>query len=286
MFSYARKMVEEAERTAQSGDFVQTLEALRALPLDDFGEILISMPTDEWPALSAILPRMAAEQVQLNWTGATGLPLLRATNNFVRLMTQTYEHISGRAVADARVLDFGCGYGRIMRAMYYFSNPEHLHGCDPWDKSIELCKQAGIVGNLAISDYLPNDLPFEGKFDLIYALSVFTHLSPRATKLCLSTLAKNLAPTGVLAITIRPVEYWDIDPRFNEAERRDLVVEHTSKGIAFSPHGRAAIDGDITYGDTSMSFDYLAADEPSLKITKIERTIDDPYQIIVFMTLR
>jgi len=284
MFSYAKNVVEMAEAAVESGGVAGALTTLRQLPLDDFGEVFISLPNPALPNLSSALPRMAAEQTQVNWTGSSGIVLLRQTDTFVRLLAHNYESLSGRKLPSSRILDFGCGYGRIMRALYYFADPENLYGCDPWDISIDICKEDGVLGHFAISDYLPKSLPFEGKFDLIYAFSVFTHLSERATTACLTTMADALAPGGVAAITIRPVEYWDFDQRFNDEERKALVANHNDTGFAFSPHNRSAVDGDVTYGDTSMTFEYLRSVEPRLHIRKVERTFDDPFQIVVFMT--
>ena len=67
---------------------------------------------------------------------------------------QNFASISGRSLSGKRILGFGCGYGRILRSMLYFSDPADLYGCDPWDRSIDLCKQDGLTVNLALSEYL------------------------------------------------------------------------------------------------------------------------------------
>lgn len=60
-------------------------------------------------------------------------------------------------------------------------------------------------------DALPSRLPFNWQqFDLIIAFSVFTYLSERATVAALNLLNGALTDTGILAIIIRPVEYWRI----------------------------------------------------------------------------
>lgn len=283
MLSYALDLIAEAERAAKHGGLVAALGALRQVPLDDFGELMISLPLSTFPRLSALLPRMASEQTQLNWTGTSGLSLLQQTSAFVRVLAYEYERFSGRALSEARILDFGCGYGRILRSLYYYTDPSNLYGCDSWDVSLRICQEDGLLGQFALSDDLPRSLPFPSPFDLIYAFSVFTHLSERATKQCLSTLADSLAPDGLLALTIRPEEYWAFNPSFTDAQRQALLQAHRARGFAFVPHNRPAIDGDVTYGDTSMSFAYLDRVEPRLKICRIERTLVDPFQIIAFL---
>jgi SAM-dependent methyltransferase len=94
----------------------------------------------------------------------------------------TYAATYRSPLADARVLDFGFGYGRHLRAMVYFTDPKNLYGCDPWPPSLARCHEDSLFGHLAASQFLPIDLPFLGTFDLIYAFSVFTHLLARATR--------------------------------------------------------------------------------------------------------
>ena len=162
-------------------------------------------------------------------------------------------------------------------------NADRLAGCDPWDRSITLCREAGLKCRLDVTDYLPTQLPYEPRsIDLAFAFSVFTHTSLRASRTALSALRKCISYNGVLAITIRPVEYWDYDERW-AAQRDALKSAHRSEGFAFMPHGREAVDGDITYGDTSMTFEFLSGIAEGWQIVGYDRTLSDPYQIIVFL---
>ncbi len=283
MLDYVRNIVAEAEHRIAGQGVEAALAVLRELPFDDFGALFLSFPNPEFPHLSANLPAMASAETQRNWTGSDGYPLLKTTLNFTRIASHVFLQERKRSLSDARILDFGCGYGRILRTMYYFTNPTNLYACDPWDVSINLCKEAGILAHLAMSDYLPTRLPFEGRFDFIYAFSVFTHLSERATRQCLDTLIHAVDPAGMIAITIRPVEYWQADQAIPEGERRQRINAHERDGFAFWPHQRAAVDGDVTYGDTSMTIDYLQRNFPQLKVVRVERTLEDPYQFLVFL---
>jgi SAM-dependent methyltransferase len=283
-FQYAREYLRRAEVAATGPQALnECLSILRGLPLDDFGEIMISMPSAEMPRISKVLPAMASVEVQRHWTGADDLVLLAQTNMFVRIVAQNFQELCGRRLGDSRILDFGCGYGRILRAMYYFADPDKVFGCDPSDHSIELCRQARIPSPIAMSDNLPTTLPFNGKFDLIYAFSVFTHLSERATNAALGTLQKQLSDDGLLVITIRPVEYWSFDKNVSEVEAEQFVSLHNRAGVAFKPYIDRA---DVTFGDTSLSLEYIQRSFPALRVAKIERTQLDPYQLLVFVKFK
>ena len=283
--------VKEVVRALENDPRVTTrrgaLTGLRQLGLDDFGEVLLSMPDPEYPKLSRLLPGMASDEVQRNWTGNHGVALLNQTTAFVRALSDNYARVTGQQLEDATVLDFGCGYGRIARLLYYFIDEENFFGVDPWDQAIELCKESGLSTNFGISDYLPTFLPVgETKFDLIYAFSVFTHLSRKAMTTSLNTLRKYMADDGLLAITIRPVEYWEHDPHTSVEQKDALAVRHRNEGFAFNPHNRAPIDGDVTYGDASMSFDWIAATFPEWTIQTTDRCLHDPFQRYVFLVPR
>jgi SAM-dependent methyltransferase len=261
------------------------LTALRELGIDDFGYILMTMPNADLPRLSRLLPRMASDEIQKSWTGNCGEALLRQTCAFVRSVAYNYARFVGRPLDGGSILDYGCGYGRIARLMYYFSDLSSVFGVDPWDKSISICHEDGLGANFLQSSYLPTSLPVaETHFDLIYAFSVFTHLSERATKRSLSVLSKYLKPGGLLVITIRPVEYWHHDISAQQAGlvHRQIALHH-EKGFAFHPHDRPAVEGDITYGDTSFTIEWLRANCLEFAVKGVDRSLEDPFQYYVFL---
>jgi len=47
------------------------------LCLDEFGELLLTIPNSRYPRLSQILPRMPSEDVQKLWVDSSGYPLLK-----------------------------------------------------------------------------------------------------------------------------------------------------------------------------------------------------------------
>jgi SAM-dependent methyltransferase len=283
MFAYALPKLCEAERLAAANASLDSLlQRLRQLPLPDFGELMWSLPTAKFPALSDLLPPMASLEVQDAWTGTHGIPLLTQTLNFARLVDYWFLRHGRRAFCDQRVLDFGCGYGRVARLMYYYTSPENFYALDPWDEAIALCHQAHLPGTFLLSDYLPSDLPVEGEFDLIYAFSVFTHLSERAAHVALETLRRYVRPNGFLVVTIRPLEFWSAASQPPIMEAAELEAQHCSRGFAFRPHLRAAVDGDVTYGDTSMTSEYIKQICPAWHIVSSDR-LDDPYQLVVLL---
>lgn len=284
LLSYTRAYLEEAEEVAaNTGDVEKILAVLRKLGLDDYGLFLISLPNSQYPAISKLLPRMASEEVSTSWTGSHGTELLKQTLAFTRILENSVVRYMNRTLHDCTVLDFGCGYGRFMRMMYYYISPENLWGVDAWDRSLQTSRDAGILGNLVQSERTPKELPVaETTFDVAFAFSVFTHLAPPTAQACLGAVRRHMNEGGLFIPTIRPLEFWSfIDGirQTNHASR--LEVEHNSRGIAYLPH-----EGEEgkTYGDTSMGFDFLATDE--WRFLGYDRSIYDPYQISVILQAR
>jgi SAM-dependent methyltransferase len=261
-------------------------ELFRNVPLEVFGKIQIERPAN-LPNINRILPAMPSDDVQNNWTGTCGHRLLQQSVAFIRTVVGHYAAHSTVPLREGLALDYGCGWGRLTRLLYKYVPYDRIWGVDPWDRSIEACRSCGLLGHLAISDYLPTSLPVEGnKFDLIIAFSVFSHLSERATRMAASVLASHLSETGLLAITIRPVEYWDFHSRPRKLTRneiREVKALHHDIGFAFAPHNRAPVDGDVTYGDSSMTLDYIAKTFPGLRIVGLDWNETDSLQIIVFL---
>lgn len=250
------------------------------IPVDTFGNLLLDVPA-RYSNIKAFFPSMPPNEVQDDWNGRHGTELLTASLAFIKTLVATYTELTGKDLIRARVLDYGCGWGRLIRLLYKYVSYENIYGVDPWDRSIDLCKQYGVKANLAVCDYVPQQLPFEQKFDLIYAYSVFTHLSEKTTKTVLSTLRRYMDNNGILVITIRPKEFWSFHRQGKF--KQEMYQMHEQTGFAFTPHRRAPINGDITYGDTSISLDYLEENFPQWDLVKSIINQEDPYQTLLFL---
>jgi SAM-dependent methyltransferase len=271
----------------QKGD---VFAALRDLPIDVVADVMLEIPEDYKHARAAF-PEMAADEVQDAWTGNHGHTLLFQSAAFVRAVEAAFLKHTGRSLDRARILDYGCGWGRLLRLMYKFTDPSTLYGCDPWTKSIELCRESRVVANLAVCDYLPKEVPFhDTEFDLIYAFSVFTHLSEDTARTVLSAFRKCISADGLLVITVRPDSYWYVHN--NKTAVVDLLLMHElhrQDKFAFTPHhGKSEAnvtdaDGLNTYGDASFSFDYIRTHWLEWKLVGYDVSLLDPYQTIVFL---
>lgn len=288
-------MIEFSRRTLKAADEAgatlrETLSSLRKLTLDEFGEVLLNLPDNNYPHLSALLPSMAPEQIQQEWTGASGLTLLRQSVSFMNFVATTFTNIQGVPFRNVNVLDFGCGWGRLLRLLSYFNDPQYCFGCDAWQISLDHARRCGVeklVHSLEKSDPVPSALPFElHSFDLVYAFSIFTHLSEPAAVACMREIRQVLKPAGIAIITIRPPEFWDYYESISATHREALKEEQQRGRVAFYPANGKESDSTgqlVTYGDTGIPLDRLESLFQGWKILRAGTTLVDPYQVFVVL---
>ncbi|HUS87645.1 MAG TPA: class I SAM-dependent methyltransferase [Bacteroidales bacterium] len=115
------------------------------------------------------------------------------------LKTQIGRHIE---LSNIRILDWGCGPGRIVRHLPKLINVKcQFFGTDYNIRSIEWCKKNLPDINFT-NNTLEANLPYpDGYFDVIYGISVFTHLSERLHFEWYSELSRVLKNGGIMLVT-------------------------------------------------------------------------------------
>jgi SAM-dependent methyltransferase len=115
---------------------------------------------------------------------------------------------NGSSIEGMEFLDFGCGCGRVTR--HWKDTPRaSVNGSDYNPYLIEWCR-----ANLAFAEFeLNTNAPplgyTGGKFDLVYAISVFTHLREPLQRVWLEELVRLLRPGGLLLFTVHGSSYLD-----------------------------------------------------------------------------
>jgi SAM-dependent methyltransferase len=132
----------------------------------------------------------------------------------------------GRRIEElGAVLDFGCGCGRVTRNWLALRETD-VFGSDMNEEAIEWCRR-----NLPFATFESNGLAppltFDTeRFDLVYALSVVTHLPAEIQLLWMRELERVLRPGGLLMLSTHGEHYA---PRLSGDERErfaagDVVV--------------------------------------------------------------
>jgi SAM-dependent methyltransferase len=135
---------------------------------------------------------------------------------FLRSGKAAYDAIVAHASvgeSDA-VLDFGCGCGRVLR--YWRDHGGPVAGSDRDEAAVAWCDRNLPFARIERNDLVPPLRFADGTFDLVYALSVFTHLTAELQTAWRDELRRVLKPGGRLLATTHGRSYL---PRLEESER-------------------------------------------------------------------
>lgn len=156
------------------------------------------------------------------------------------------------------ILEWGCGPGRVLRNLPAIckNNRNIYFGSDYNKTSIEWCKN-----NLSGINFITNELepPIkldDSMFDVIYSVSVFTHLSEKLHYDWIRELNRLLKPNGILIITTNGDYYRD----------KHLLNEEKYK----YDHGELIVRGEIMEGKKW----FTAYHSPKFIRTKLLKEMD------------
>jgi SAM-dependent methyltransferase len=195
-------------------DFKTELEALQGLGQTHPSELFRDVDDDFWlwmhtegrqtsPALAAVLPGLPPPEVQQHFTGKTGSATLVEGFDIYRTMRDLHTRHVGSLREHGPVLDFGCGWGRVIRYFAKDVSAGQLLGSDYKEDLIEFCGTSDRWSKFTRNDADP-PLPMgDDEVGFIYAYSVFSHFSEPMHLRWLEEFKRVLRPGGTLALTIR-----------------------------------------------------------------------------------
>lgn len=192
------------------------------------------------------------------------------TNTLSRARLETYAYYSrrhferlgeelarvGKSWADiGSVIDFGCGYGRITRWLATVMAAGNVTACDVQEEAVRWCeREFGVCGLVACADIAPT--PF-GHYDLLFACSVLTHLSPRRIDAFLRTLPQIIRSGGVVVLSGKDHETAGTAHQTHQYLAAGTVLRALDQdGCYFHPYPHYR-DQDI--GDTYFTPEWLAS---------------------------
>lgn len=153
----------------------------------------------ELPLPGPFLRLSAAGTADLGWFLAGG-------ERAARSIEEALAGVGARLEELGSLLEFGCGCGRVLRHWADLDGPA-VHGTDYNPRAVAWCRRHLPFATL-YRNHLAPPLPLpDAGFDLVYALSVFTHLPEALQRAWLSELARVLEPGGWLLVTTHGAAY-------------------------------------------------------------------------------
>lgn len=282
---YTKTILAEANKYAESNDNQAAFDVLRRLSLADFCQLNLHRP-NSYAGLCKLLPTMPTDEIQKKWVGDFGRSLMIRSCNLARLFEVISLKVTGEGLSDKTILDYGCGWGRLLRIMNYYAPVNNVIGIDAMETSLDHCRQAGITNQLEMVSARPDTLPIgDRRIDFSFAFSVFSHTPEEVTGMVLSSLRKSISDNGVFVATIRSVEWVSVrDGIWPEKWTDQMRSEFHSNGYAFQPinSGEDSL-ATSDYGDTIMTPQYFAhiAEKNGWRVALVDRDLTEPFQIAV-----
>lgn len=109
---------------------------------------------------------------------------------------------SGVDISSLRaILDFGCGCGRVLRRWRELD--ARVCGTDVNAAAVDWCRTHLPFAEVGVNGLEPPLSYGEASFDLVYAISVFTHLPVKTQLAWRDELRRVLRPGGLLMLSVR-----------------------------------------------------------------------------------
>lgn len=218
------------------------------------------------------LPFVPSDDLQRAFVGSAGEPALREGFRFYEVCKQYVDRFGINITDDTRVLDFGMGFGRMMRFWLRDVRSYNLYGVDVDPEMVDLCRHLfGVCHFSTVHSYPPSPFP-DVSFDFIYAYSVFSHLCEDAAAAWVKEFARILKPGGLVVATThsrRFIEFCaslrgkELESLWHQALAKSFVDTEASLatydhgGFLYAPNGGGAYRDASFYGDALFSMLYI-----------------------------
>lgn len=151
------------------------------------------------------------------------------------------------------VLDIGCGYGRIVRVLRQYVPARRIFVCDVIEEGAKFTSQEFGVTAMPVLEKAAGE--FDGKFDLAYALSVYTHTPDGFMARHVRLVSQSLRPGGLYVFTTQGPVSAGTAERYGQTwlDKAAVARDMNERGFSFQqyPHYRS------TYGMTWCNREYV-----------------------------
>jgi SAM-dependent methyltransferase len=220
--------------------------------IDDLYAAVSRLPADEWRdvILGSVaqgtyaghrLPRVPPIEFQRRSNAATdAVGNLRVGHRIYAQVLSILDDLGRPLRPDSRVLDFGCGWGRVARFFLHDIRGEGLFGVDIDQRGIESCRESFPLGTFLVSSPWPPSGFHAETFDLVYAVSVFSHLPEGMHLAWVEEITRILRPGGVLVATTLGRDFIEGSAALRQSGKAAVPWEKAKAESFRDPHSALA----------------------------------------------
>lgn len=165
-------------------------------------EVNVSIPASRLFGLDHTFSRVSkkiADGDGMKADGSDGMHYFVVGASAVAAIRDSLGAVGRSSVSVKRVLDYACGYGRVLRWLAVYFDHAKLVGVDADAKAATSASAVTGIETHKLDISLAQSIGLN--FDVIWVGSLFTHLPKPETMRVLRYLKKALSPTGLLVFT-------------------------------------------------------------------------------------
>ena len=189
-----------------------------------------------------------------------------------------------------RLLDFGAGWGRIVRPFMRDFEYSNMYGFEPDFLFCAIARQLNPYITIFSGTTMPSGILPKSYFDLVVGWSIFSHLSPKSASAWLSELSSILRTGGWCVLTTWGLEFLERLQREELAKARgedihwyseiciraagsiDDRIEDFKKGeFVWFTSGKSDLYGEAFLSETVLR-SLIAKDDVPLEVTAFDST--------------
>jgi SAM-dependent methyltransferase len=187
------------------------------------------------------LPQVAREDIQRKYNGIIDCQAnLRFGFQFYRIVKSYLERLRQTLSPETCVLDFGCGWGRMIRFFLKDVLGDNLFGIDVDPVAIDTCNQTMTYRTYCLTQTCPPTAFPPNSSNVIYAYSVFSHLSESVHMKWIEEFGRILKPEGVFFATTLGRAFIDVCKSFREKGTLEQSWQQSAAASFLDPEAALA----------------------------------------------